>query len=129
MTQTFVHTPAMTSVLLPDSRTVLANRAFSSEFGVEIANLVEQHGVRVRAVGHDGQHDAIKLPGLFSEMLREERHLQVTFDRPLLHAEGRARGIGPDDGSSLPVRSASPTEVPPNFITTVPDTRGSLGKP
>jgi hypothetical protein len=25
------------------------------------------------------------------------------------------------------IRSASATEVPPNFITTVPDTAGSLG--
>ena len=27
----------------------------------------------VRAVGHDGQHDAIRLPGLFSEMLADQR--------------------------------------------------------
>ena len=34
---------------------------------------VERHGATVRAVGHDGQHDAIRLPGLFSEMLCDAR--------------------------------------------------------
>ena len=33
--------------------------------------MVDRYGARVRAVGHDGQHDAIRLPGLFSEMLLE----------------------------------------------------------
>ncbi len=36
----------------------------------ELAELVDRYGARVRAVGHDGQHEAIRLPGLFSEMLR-----------------------------------------------------------
>jgi conjugative relaxase-like TrwC/TraI family protein len=35
----------------------------------ELAKTVEEHGARIRAVGHDGQHEAIRLPGLFSEML------------------------------------------------------------
>ena len=39
----------------------------------ELAAVVERHGATVRAVGHDGQHDAIRLPGLFSEMLCDER--------------------------------------------------------
>jgi conjugative relaxase-like TrwC/TraI family protein len=39
----------------------------------ELAAVVERYGVRVRAVGHDGQHNAIRLPGLFSEMLIEPR--------------------------------------------------------
>jgi hypothetical protein len=37
----------------------------------EIAHAVQHHGARVRAVGHEGQHEAIRLPGLFSEMLRQ----------------------------------------------------------
>jgi conjugative relaxase-like TrwC/TraI family protein len=57
-----------------DAQTVIfvdeASKLDSGHWG-EIANLVEQHGVRVRAVGHDGQHEAIKLPGLFAEMLRD----------------------------------------------------------
>ena len=57
-----------------DARTVIfvdeASKLDSGHWG-EIANVVEQHGARVRAVGHDGQHEAIKLPGLFSEMLRD----------------------------------------------------------
>ena len=39
----------------------------------ELANTVEQHSATIRAVGHDGQHEAIRLPGLFSEMLGDER--------------------------------------------------------
>ena len=39
----------------------------------ELANAVERHGASVRAVGHDGQHDAIRLPGLFAEMLTDQR--------------------------------------------------------
>ncbi|MGH3494716.1 MAG: ATP-dependent DNA helicase, partial [Sciscionella sp.] len=38
-----------------------------------LAGVVERYGARVRAIGHDGQHDAICLPGVFSEMLREPR--------------------------------------------------------
>jgi hypothetical protein len=57
-----------------DDRTVIfvdeASKLDSGHWG-ELANVVEQHGVRVRAVGHDGQHEAIKLPGLFFEMLRD----------------------------------------------------------
>ncbi|MGH2928525.1 MAG: AAA family ATPase, partial [Solirubrobacteraceae bacterium] len=49
-----------------------ASKLDSGHWG-EIANLVERHGVRVRAIGHDGQHEAIKLPGLFAEMLRDQR--------------------------------------------------------
>jgi len=39
----------------------------------ELAAAVEHRGASLRAVGHDGQHDAIRLPGLFSEMLRDQR--------------------------------------------------------
>ena len=39
----------------------------------ELAAAVERNRATVRAVGHDGQHDAIRLPGLFSEMLCDER--------------------------------------------------------
>jgi conjugative relaxase-like TrwC/TraI family protein len=39
----------------------------------ELAAAVQHRGARLRAVGHDGQHDAIRLAGLFSEMLRDER--------------------------------------------------------
>jgi conjugative relaxase-like TrwC/TraI family protein len=57
-----------------DDRTVIfvdeASKLDSGHWG-EIANPIERHEVRVRAVGHDGQHEAIKLPGLFSEMLRD----------------------------------------------------------
>ena len=65
---------AAAGALALDARTVIfvdeASKLDSGHWG-EIANVVEQHGVRVRAVGHDGQHEAIKLPGLFSEMLRD----------------------------------------------------------
>ena len=67
---------AAAGALALDARTVIfvdeASKLDSGHWG-EITNVVEQHGVRVRAVGHDGQHEAIKLPGLFSEMLRGER--------------------------------------------------------
>ncbi len=39
----------------------------------ELATAVERHGATVRAVGHEGQHDAIRLLGLFSEMLASQR--------------------------------------------------------
>ena len=65
---------AAAGALALDARTVIfvdeASKLDSGHWG-EITSLVEQHGVRVRAVGHDGQHEAIKLPGLFSEMLRD----------------------------------------------------------
>jgi hypothetical protein len=37
----------------------------------ELTNAVEPHGAAVRAVGHDGQHDAIRLVGLLTEMLAD----------------------------------------------------------
>jgi ATP-dependent exoDNAse (exonuclease V) alpha subunit len=59
-----------------DARTVIfvdeASKLDSGHWG-EIASLVAQHHARVRAVGHDGQHEAIKLPGLFAEMLKDPR--------------------------------------------------------
>jgi conjugative relaxase-like TrwC/TraI family protein len=59
-----------------DARTVIfvdeASKLDSGHWG-EIASLVAQHHARVRAVGHDGQHEAIKLPGLFAEMLKDAR--------------------------------------------------------
>jgi conjugative relaxase-like TrwC/TraI family protein len=59
-----------------DERTVIfVDEASKLDAGhwAELAVAVEQRGSRLRAVGHDGQHDAIRLPGLFSEMLRDER--------------------------------------------------------
>lgn len=59
-----------------DERTVIfvdeASKLDTGQWG-ELAKTVERHGARIRAVGHDGQHEAIRLPGLFSEMLREQR--------------------------------------------------------
>jgi hypothetical protein len=59
-----------------DERTVIfVDEASKLDTGhwAELAAAVEHHGARLRAVGHDGQHDAIRLPGLFSEMLRDQR--------------------------------------------------------
>ena len=59
-----------------DARTVIfVDEASKLDTGhwAELATAVERHGARIRAVGHDGQHDAIRLPGLFSEMLRQPR--------------------------------------------------------
>jgi conjugative relaxase-like TrwC/TraI family protein len=59
-----------------DARTVIfVDEASKLDTGhwAELAKTVENHGATVRAVGHDGQHDAIRLPGLFSEMLANER--------------------------------------------------------
>jgi conjugative relaxase-like TrwC/TraI family protein len=39
----------------------------------ELAAAIDRYGASLRAVGHDGQHDAIRLPGLFSELLAEPR--------------------------------------------------------
>ena len=59
-----------------DERTVIfVDEASKLDTGhwAELAGAVERHRVTVRAVGHAGQHDAIRLPGLFSEMLINER--------------------------------------------------------
>jgi hypothetical protein len=59
-----------------DDRTVMfVDEATKLDTGqwAEISNVVERHGATVRAVGHNGQHDAIRLPGLFSEMLGDKR--------------------------------------------------------
>ena len=59
-----------------DDRTVIfVDEASKLDTGhwAELAAAVERHGASVRAVGHDGQHDAIRLPGLFSEMLTDHR--------------------------------------------------------
>jgi conjugative relaxase-like TrwC/TraI family protein len=63
-------------VLVVDERTVIfVDEASKLDTGhwAELANSVEHHGATVRAVGHDGQQDAIRLPGLFSEMLANQR--------------------------------------------------------
>ena len=64
------------SALNVDAQTVIfvdeASKLDSGHWG-ELANTVEHHRARLRAVGHDGQHDAIRLPGLFAEMLADER--------------------------------------------------------
>jgi hypothetical protein len=59
-----------------DERTVIfVDEATKLDTGhwAELAVVVERYGVRVRAIGHDGQHNAIRLAGLFSEMLIEQR--------------------------------------------------------
>ncbi|WP_249010495.1 MobF family relaxase [Conexibacter sp. DBS9H8] len=59
-----------------DERTVLfVDEATKLDVGhwAELATCVEHRGGSMRAVGHDGQHDAIRLPGLFAEMLRDPR--------------------------------------------------------
>jgi len=59
-----------------DGRTVIfVDEASKLDTGhwAELAKAVERHGASVRAVGHDGQHDAIRLPGLFSEMLAHDQ--------------------------------------------------------
>jgi conjugative relaxase-like TrwC/TraI family protein len=59
-----------------DDRTVIfVDEASKLDTGhwAELAAAVERHSATVRVVGHDGQHDAIRLPGMFSEMLRDER--------------------------------------------------------
>jgi conjugative relaxase-like TrwC/TraI family protein len=43
----------------------------------EIAKLVDRHSARVAAVGHAGQHDAIRLPGLFKRMVDEDSGIPV----------------------------------------------------
>jgi hypothetical protein len=57
-----------------DGRTVIfvdeASKLDTGHWG-ELAKTVERHGAKIRAVGHDGQHEAIRLSGLFSEMLRQ----------------------------------------------------------
>ncbi|MGA2928451.1 MAG: MobF family relaxase, partial [Solirubrobacteraceae bacterium] len=59
-----------------DERTVIfvdeASKLDTGHWG-ELAKAAERHGASVRIVGHDGQHEAIRLPGLFSEMLADER--------------------------------------------------------
>jgi hypothetical protein len=65
-----------TGALVIDERTVIfVDEASKLDTGhwAELANAAEHHGATVRAVGHDGQHDAIRLPGLFSEMLANPR--------------------------------------------------------
>jgi ATP-dependent exoDNAse (exonuclease V) alpha subunit len=62
--------------LLVDERTVIfVDEASKLDTGhwAELANAVERHGASVRAVGHQGQHDPIRLPGLFSEMLATDQ--------------------------------------------------------
>ena len=70
-----------------DDRTVIfVDEASKLDTGhwAELAAAVERHGATVRAVGHDGQHDAIRLPGLFSEMLlrRADPHGGALADPP-----------------------------------------------
>ena len=64
------------SALTVDAQTVIfvdeASKLDSGHWG-ELAKAVEHHRARLRAVAHDGQHDAIRLPGLFAEMLADER--------------------------------------------------------
>jgi conjugative relaxase-like TrwC/TraI family protein len=62
--------------IVVDERTVIfvdeASKLDAGHWG-ELAKAVDRHGAAVRAIGHDGQHEAIRLPGLFSEMLRDQR--------------------------------------------------------
>jgi conjugative relaxase-like TrwC/TraI family protein len=90
---------AAAGALALDARTVIfvdeASKLDSGHWG-EIASLVTQHHVRVRAVGHDGQHEAIKLPGLFAEMLNDAR-----IPKAELHTIRRHRDPG-DPGREHP---------------------------
>jgi conjugative relaxase-like TrwC/TraI family protein len=62
--------------VLVDRRTVILIDE-ASKVGLldwlQIAKLSSETGVRVVAVGHDGQHDAIQLPGMFGAMLEDPR--------------------------------------------------------
>jgi hypothetical protein len=80
-----------------DERTVIfVDEASKLDTGhwAELAQAVEWHGVRVRATGHDGQHEAIRMPGLFSEML-----LQVRIPRAELRQIRRHRN--PEDPAEV----------------------------
>ena len=65
---------------------------------------VERHGVCVRAVGHDGQHDAIRLPGLFSEMLRDERIPPAELRQIRRHRDPDNPAAGASVAARLPGR-------------------------
>jgi len=65
-----------TGSITVDERTVIfVDEASKLDSGhwAELAQTVERHNARLRAIGHDGQHEAIRLPGLFSQMLLEAR--------------------------------------------------------
>jgi conjugative relaxase-like TrwC/TraI family protein len=67
---------AETGAIDLDGRTVIfVDEASKLDTGhwAELVKAVERHSAAVRAVGHDGQHDAIRLPGLFSGMLANDR--------------------------------------------------------
>lgn len=63
-------------ILQVDERTVIfvdeASKLDTDHWG-ELAAAVEEHAASVRAIGHAGQHDAIRLAGLFSAMLADPR--------------------------------------------------------
>ena len=63
------------AIQLDERAVIFVDEASKLDTGhwAELADAVERHGASVRAVGHDGQHDAIRLPGLFSEMLIDPR--------------------------------------------------------
>jgi conjugative relaxase-like TrwC/TraI family protein len=97
-----------------DARTVIfVDEASKLDTGhwSELAKAVERHAVSVRAVGHDGQHDAIRLPGLFSEMLaqgqipkaelREIRRHRDPDNPSQVHPWLRHYQIAVDDGRGL----------------------------
>jgi conjugative relaxase-like TrwC/TraI family protein len=65
-----------TGAILVDKRTVIfVDEASKLDTGhwAKLAQIVERDHATLRAIGHDGQHEAIRLPGLFSEMLQEPR--------------------------------------------------------
>ncbi|HEX6359468.1 MobF family relaxase, partial [Actinophytocola sp.] len=67
-------------LLTVDDRTlILIDEAgkVGTEQWSQIAKLVDQYGARVAAVGHAGQHDAIRLPGLFAQMADERSGIPV----------------------------------------------------
>ena len=63
------------TVRMDDRTVIFVDEASKLETGhwAELAKAVQHHHASIRAVGHDGQHDAIRLPGLFSEMLTCQR--------------------------------------------------------
>lgn len=86
-----------TGVIEVDARTVVfVDEASKLDTGhwAELAAAVERHGAALRAIGHDGRHDAIRLPGMFAEMLGDERIPRVEL-RQIRRHRNRTTLCGP----------------------------------